>query len=45
MFFVRNSHGLSAPLCSDLHELPYPRYREECLTAGANFFLDKSGRI
>lgn len=21
---------------------PYPEYREECLTAGANFFLDKS---
>ena len=21
---------------------PYPQYREECLTAGANFFLDKS---
>jgi DNA-binding NarL/FixJ family response regulator len=21
---------------------PYPQYRKECLTAGANFFLDKS---
>ncbi len=21
---------------------PYPQYREECLSAGANFFLDKS---
>ena len=21
---------------------PYPQYREECITAGANFFLDKS---
>ena len=21
---------------------PHPKYREECLTAGANFFLDKS---
>ena len=24
---------------------PYPQYREECLTAGANFFLDKSGEF
>lgn len=24
---------------------PYPRYREECLTAGANFFLDKSAEF
>jgi DNA-binding NarL/FixJ family response regulator len=24
---------------------PYPQYREECLTAGANFFLDKSAEF
>ena len=24
---------------------PYPQYREECFTAGANFFLDKSAEF
>jgi DNA-binding NarL/FixJ family response regulator len=24
---------------------PYPEYREECLTAGANLFLDKSAEF
>jgi DNA-binding NarL/FixJ family response regulator len=24
---------------------PHPQYREECLTAGANFFLDKSSEF
>jgi hypothetical protein len=24
---------------------PYPQYREECITAGANFFLDKSAEF
>jgi DNA-binding NarL/FixJ family response regulator len=24
---------------------PYPQYRQECLTAGANFFLDKSAEF
>ena len=24
---------------------PYPQYREECMTAGANFFLDKSAEF
>jgi DNA-binding NarL/FixJ family response regulator len=24
---------------------PYPQYREECLAAGANFFLDKSAEF
>ena len=24
---------------------PYPQYREECLSAGANFFLDKSAEF
>ena len=24
---------------------PYPQYREECLTAGADFFLDKSAEF
>jgi DNA-binding NarL/FixJ family response regulator len=36
--------------CPHLHVLictnyPYPQYREECLTAGANFFLDKSAEF
>ncbi len=24
---------------------PYPQYREECLSAGANFFIDKSAEF
>jgi DNA-binding NarL/FixJ family response regulator len=24
---------------------PYPQYREECIAAGANYFLDKSAEF
>ena len=37
---IRRDHpGLYVLICTN-H--PYPQYRDECLSAGANFFLDKS---
>lgn len=37
---IRTDHPrLCVLICTNY---PYPQYREECLTAGANFFLDKS---
>ena len=37
---IRNDHpGLYVLICTNY---PYPEYREECLAAGANLFLDKS---
>jgi DNA-binding NarL/FixJ family response regulator len=36
---IRPDHpGLCVLICTNY---PYPQYREECLGAGANFFLDK----
>ncbi len=34
--------GLHVLICTNY---PYPQYREECLGAGANFFLDKSSEF
>jgi DNA-binding NarL/FixJ family response regulator len=52
---VRSRSGLDVPraIRADLPHLyvlictnyPYPQYREGCLTAGANFFLDKSAEF
>jgi len=40
---VRQSHSsLWVLVCTNY---PYPQYREECLAAGANFFLDKSAEF
>jgi len=37
---IRNDHpDLYVVICTSF---PYPEYREECLAAGANLFLDKS---
>jgi DNA-binding NarL/FixJ family response regulator len=37
---VRPGHpSLQVVICTNY---PYPKYRDECMTAGANFFLDKS---
>jgi DNA-binding NarL/FixJ family response regulator len=37
---IRSDHpGLYVLICTNY---PYPEYREECLAAGANLFLDKS---
>ena len=37
---IRTAHpDLFVLICTNF---PYPEYREECLTAGANLFLDKS---
>lgn len=37
---IRPDHpALHILICTNY---PYPKYREECLTAGADFFLDKS---
>lgn len=37
---IRPNHPfLQVVICTNY---PYPKYREECLLAGANFFLDKS---
>jgi DNA-binding NarL/FixJ family response regulator len=35
----RDNPGLYVLICTNY---PYPQYRQECLSAGANFFLDKS---
>ena len=40
---VRTDHpDLYVVICTNY---PYPEYREECLTAGANLFLDKSAEF
>jgi len=40
---IRPNHpGLHVLICTNY---PYPQYREECLGAGANFFLDKSAEF
>jgi DNA-binding NarL/FixJ family response regulator len=40
---IRPNHpGLHVLICTNY---PYPHYREECLRAGANFFLDKSAEF
>ena len=40
---IRPNHpGLHVLICTNY---PYPQYREECLRAGANFFLDKSAEF
>jgi DNA-binding NarL/FixJ family response regulator len=40
---IRMDHPhLSVLICTNY---PYPQYREECLSAGANFFLDKSAEF
>jgi DNA-binding NarL/FixJ family response regulator len=37
---IRPGHpALQIVICTNY---PYPKYRDECMTAGANFFLDKS---
>jgi DNA-binding NarL/FixJ family response regulator len=37
---IRPNHpGLYVLICTNY---PYPQYRKECLSAGANYFLDKS---
>jgi DNA-binding NarL/FixJ family response regulator len=38
----RDHPGLYVLICTNS---PYPQYREECLSAGANFFLDKSAEF
>jgi len=40
---VRPTHpSLCVLICTNF---PYPQYREECIAAGANFFLDKSAEF
>jgi len=40
---IRRAHpDLFVLICTNY---PYPEYREECLTAGANLFLDKSAEF
>jgi len=40
---IRTDHPrLYVLICTNY---PYPQYRDECLTAGANFFLDKSAEF
>jgi DNA-binding NarL/FixJ family response regulator len=40
---IRQSHSsLLVLVCTNY---PYPQYREECLVAGANYFLDKSAEF
>jgi DNA-binding NarL/FixJ family response regulator len=40
---VRQTHpALCVLICTNF---PYPQYREECIAAGANFFLDKSAEF
>jgi DNA-binding NarL/FixJ family response regulator len=40
---VRRAHpSLYVLICTNF---PYPQYREECIAAGANFFLDKSSEF
>jgi DNA-binding NarL/FixJ family response regulator len=40
---IRPNHpGLYVLICTNY---PYPQYRKECLSAGANYFLDKSAEF
>ena len=40
---IRPSHpSVCVLICTNF---PYPQYREECIAAGANFFLDKSAEF
>jgi DNA-binding NarL/FixJ family response regulator len=40
---IRQHHpSLCVVICTNY---PYPQYREECIAAGANFFLDKSAEF
>jgi len=40
---IRPNHpGLYVLICTNY---PYPQYREQCISAGANFFLDKSAEF
>jgi len=40
---IRLDHPhLQVLICTNF---PYPQYREECLSAGANFFIDKSAEF
>lgn len=40
---IRTDHpSLYVLICTNY---PYPQYREECMSAGANFFLDKSAEF
>jgi len=40
---IRPTHpSLCVLVCTNF---PYPQYREECIAAGANFFLDKSAEF
>jgi DNA-binding NarL/FixJ family response regulator len=40
---IRQTHPLLQVLiCTNF---PYPQYRQECIAAGANFFLDKSAEF
>lgn len=37
---IRRGHtGVQVVICTNF---PYPQYRDECMAAGANYFLDKS---
>jgi DNA-binding NarL/FixJ family response regulator len=38
----RTDPSLCVLICTNF---PYPQYREECIAAGANFFLDKSAEF
>jgi DNA-binding NarL/FixJ family response regulator len=40
---IRRTHpSLCVLICTNY---PYPQYRDECMAAGANFFLDKSAEF
>ena len=40
---IRQTHpSVCVLICTNF---PYPQYREECIAAGANFFLDKSAEF
>jgi DNA-binding NarL/FixJ family response regulator len=40
---IRQTHpAVCVLICTNF---PYPQYREECIAAGANFFLDKSAEF
>jgi len=40
---IRQTHpSVCVLICTNY---PYPQYREECIAAGANFFLDKSAEF
>ena len=40
---IRRGHpGVKVLICTNF---PYPQYRDQCLAAGANYFLDKSSEF